>query len=381
MKLNKISLCAVLAMMILSLGGCAESENTDNISVSESTDLTSGEKTYKESESTSQTTTELTSESVSEETENDSKNNETPFEKHGKLSVNGADLVDSSGEKYQLYGMSTHGLAWFPQYVNEESFKTLRDEWNTNCVRLAMYTYESGGYCSDGDKEELKNLVKSGVDYATNLGMYVIIDWHVLNDKDPNVYKDEAIEFFKEMSELYKDNDNVIYEICNEPNTTAQWSDIKSYAEEVIPVIKANDSDAVIIVGTPTWSQDIDKALADPLDFDNVMYALHFYADEHTDWLRERVTSCVDSGLPVFVSEFNITDASGNANVNTEQGDLWMELINKYNLSYICWNLSASGQACSVISQNDSDLSGWEKSDLSETGQWVYDNFVSEDNK
>ena len=78
------------------------------------------------------------------------------------------------------------------------------------------------------------------------------------------------------MTELYKDHDNIIYEICNEPNSTAEWSDIKSYADEVIPIIKSNDNDAVIIVGTPTWSQEIDKALETPLDYDNVMYALHF---------------------------------------------------------------------------------------------------------
>lgn len=379
--------------MTVSLGGCGESNNTN---VSESTNTVSTAETSEISEesaeissqtnSETKTTSEASSESVTETaaenvSETESENLTTPFEKHGKLSVNGANLVDQNGENYQLYGMSTHGLAWFPQYVNEEAFKTLRDDWNTNCVRLAMYTYEYGGYCSDGNKDDLKTLVKNGVDYATNLGMYVIIDWHVLNDQDPNVYKDEAIDFFDEMSKLYKDNDNVIYEICNEPNTTAKWSDIKSYANEVIPVIRANDSDAVIIVGTPTWSQDIDKALADPLEFDNIMYALHFYANDHTDWLRERASSCINAGLPVFISEFNITDASGNANINTNQGDLWMELIDKYNLSYMCWNLSASGQACSVISESDSDLSGWKKSDLSETGKWVYDNFISEENQ
>ena len=120
----------------------------------------------------------------------------TPFEKHGKLSVNGAELVDKNGEKYRLYGMSTHGLAWFPQYVNREAFATLLNDWNTNCVRLSMYTYENGGYCTDGDKEQLKELIKSGVSYADELGMYVIIDWHVLNDKDPNIYIEEAKSFF-----------------------------------------------------------------------------------------------------------------------------------------------------------------------------------------
>ena len=36
----------------------------------------------------------------------------TPFEKHGKLHVSGAYLYDEHGEKYQLYGMSTHGISF-----------------------------------------------------------------------------------------------------------------------------------------------------------------------------------------------------------------------------------------------------------------------------
>ena len=35
-------------------------------------------------------------------------------------------------------------------------------------VRLAKYTAESGGYCTDGNREELKTLVKDGVEYAAD---------------------------------------------------------------------------------------------------------------------------------------------------------------------------------------------------------------------
>ena len=306
---------------------------------------------------------------------------DSPFAKHGKLSVNGADLVDANGEKYQLYGMSTHGIAWFPQYINKEAFTTLYDDWNTNSIRLAMYTYENGGYCAGGDQEELKKLIEDGVSYATELGMYVIIDWHVLNEKSPNVYKDEAITFFKEMSEKYKDYDNIIYEICNEPNTTSDWADIKSYANDVIPVIRENDSDAVILVGTPSWSQECDKAMADPLDFDNLMYVVHFYADTHKQWLRDRVEACVTNNFPIFISEFNSCDASGNGSVNIEEGDLWMDLIEKYNISYFCWNLANNTESSSVINSGCTKTSGWTKDDLSETGKWIYEYFINEKNK
>ncbi len=197
----------------------------------------------------------------------------TPLAVHGALQVQGTKLVDEQGNPVRLTGMSTHGLAWFPQYVSQDTFLTLRDEWKTNCVRLALYTEEYNGYCSGGNKEELKALVRRGVEAATNLGMYVIIDWHVLNDHDPNVHKEDAKAFFAEMSALYQNQENVLYEICNEPNSSATWEQIKQYAGEVIPVIRANDPDAVIIVGTPTWSQDIHLAADSPLPYDNLLYA------------------------------------------------------------------------------------------------------------
>ncbi len=294
---------------------------------------------------------------------------------HGALHLDGTKLVDQNGDPIQLYGMSTHGLAWFPDYVNYDGFQTLRDDWNTNCVRLAMYPHEYGGYCTGGDQNNLKSLVRTGVDAATDLGMYVIIDWHVLQEQDPNVYKEQAKSFFQEMSSTYADHTNILYEICNEPNGSTSWSSVKSYAEEVIPVIRANDPDAIIIVGTPTWCQDIDKAKADPLDFDNVMYALHFYAGTHKDVLWNRLDSCVQNGLPVFISEFGMCDASGNGANDFDSAQNWFNVIERYNLSFCCWNLANKNESSSVISPSCSKTSGWSENELSEAGKWIRNYF------
>lgn len=294
---------------------------------------------------------------------------------HGTLRVDGTQLVDQNGDPIQLYGMSTHGIAWFPQFVSYDSFKTLRDDWNTNCVRLAMYTHEYNGYCNGGDQEYLKSLVRTGVDAATELGMYVIIDWHVLQDQDPNVYKEQSKTFFKEMSETYANNTNVIYEICNEPNGYATWESVKSYAEEVIPVIRANDPDAIIIVGTPTWSQDIDKAKENPLDEENILYALHFYAGTHKDVLWNRLDSCVQNGLPVIVSEFGMCDASGNGANDFESTKSWMNVIERHNISFFCWNLANKDESSSVFKASCTKTSDWTEEDMNESGKWIREYF------
>lgn len=290
---------------------------------------------------------------------------------HGKLSVKGTQLVDKDGNPFQLQGVSTHGLGWFPGYVDKAGFQTMRDEWGINCVRLAMYTAEYNGYCTGGSQSELKNLVNKGVSYASELGLYVIIDWHILSDNNPNNYKSEAIAYFNEMSSKYKDFDNVLYEICNEPNGGTSWSDIKSYAMEVIPVIKKNDPDAIIIVGTPTWSQDVDKAAADPITgYTNIMYTIHFYADTHRDDLRNKMTAAISKGLPVICTEFGITDASGNGAVNTSEGDKWISLLQKNGVGYCIWNLSNKDESSALIKSSCNKTSGWSEADLSEEGKW-----------
>ncbi len=156
----------------------------------------------------------------------------------GALHVFGNKLVDQNGRAIQLRGVSTHGLAWFPGYVNDACFGQLRNNWNANVVRLAMYTEEYGGYCSGGNQGELRDLVKTGVRLAASNDLYAIVDWHILSDGNPNRHVSEAKDFFNDTSSTLRDYTNVLYEICNEPNGGTTWDDIKQYANQVIPVIR-----------------------------------------------------------------------------------------------------------------------------------------------
>lgn len=298
----------------------------------------------------------------------------TPFEIHGALSVSGQKLIDKNGHETVLRGMSTHGVAWFPKFINREAFVTLRDIWGCNCVRAALYTHEYHGYCTDGDKEELYSLIKKAIDLARELGLYIIVDWHVLGEQDPMLYADEAVRFFSQLSREYADCGNILYEICNEPNGSADWPTIKRYADMVIPAIRQHSPQAVILVGTPDWCQRVDAPLSDPLECGNIMYSLHFYADSHRQDIRDMALCALKAGLPVFVDEFNITDAFGSGSINYKEAAEWLKIINTYGLSAVCWSLSSSKQTSSVIKNSCKKLSGWTRDDLSESGVWMYDN-------
>ncbi len=297
----------------------------------------------------------------------------TAVAKYGKLSVKGAGLVDQKGNAVQLRGVSSHGMSWYPQYLNEKAFRTMRDEWGVEVVRLAMYTAEYNGYCTGdaANRTALKEQIYDAVDAAKKLGLYVIIDWHILSDSNPRTYQTQAKAFFKTMAKRYQDYDNVIYEICNEPNGGTGWSQIKSYAKQILKTIRTYDKDGIIIVGTPTWSQDVDRAAASPITgYKNIMYAFHFYADTHRDSYRAKVEAAAKAGLPIFVTEYGICDASGSGAINRSEAGKWMKLLNTYKISSCMWNLSNKSETSAMLKADCTKTSGWKLSDLSDAGKW-----------
>ena len=293
---------------------------------------------------------------------------------NGALSVKGTQLVDEKGQAVQLRGISTHGIAWFPDFVNQDAVTQLSEDWGANLFRIAMYTDENGGYCTDGEKEKLKALVTDGVEYAKQADMYVIEDWHILHDSNPLTHKAEALQFFKEMTEKLKGEKHVLYEICNEPNSGCSWEDIKTYANEVIPVIRENAPEAVILVGTPTWSQEIEKPQNDPITgYDNIMYTLHFYAATHKEDLRSKMVNAVEAGTPVFVSEYGLCDASGNGGNDLGQAQSWIDTMDQHGISYAVWSFCNKEETSALIASSCRKTSGFTREDLSESGKWIYD--------
>ncbi|NEW09347.1 cellulase family glycosylhydrolase [Paenibacillus sp. SYP-B3998] len=289
---------------------------------------------------------------------------------NGQLRVSGSNLVNQAGQTIQLKGMSSHGTQWFGQYVNYDSMKWLRDNWGMNVFRPAMFT-QDGGYINDPSQ---KNKVKEAVQAAIDLGIYVIIDWHVLGEKDPNIYKEQAKGFFREMATLYKDYPNVIYEICNEPNGYATWNGhIKPYAEEVIPVIRSIAPNNIIIVGTGTWSQDVHDAADNPLSYSNIMYTTHFYAGTHGQLLRDRIDYARSKGVAVFITEWGTSDASGDGGPFLAESQQWMDYLTNRQLSWVNWSLCDKTEASAALAPGASPYGGWSDAQLTASGKFVRD--------
>lgn len=298
----------------------------------------------------------------------------SPVSANGRLQVKGAQIVNKQGKPFVIKGVSTHGLSWYPQYVGKSAFQSLKKR-GVNTIRLALYTEEYNGYCNSGkeNQKKLEQLIDTGVKDVTSLGMYVIIDWHILSDGNPLTHKKEAKTFFQKIAKKYNSYTNILYEICNEPNGGGgSWKNIKNYANAVIKSIRSVNKKAVIIVGTPTWSQDVDVAAASPLAGSNIAYAFHFYASTHKDDLRNKLEGAVKGGLPVIVSEFGLSEASGNGVVDLKEANKWNKLLNRYKIGRVCWSLSNKEESSALLKPSCQKTGGWKQSDFSKAGKWLF---------
>lgn len=296
------------------------------------------------------------------------------------LHVDGPRLMDDRNQPVVLQGYSTFGINYKPEFVNENTFRFLKEEMGSQVIRLPMYTADNTGYCTGGDQEQLEGLIDKGVQAAVATGQYVIIDWHILSDGNPAQYQDQARAFFQKVSRKYAGNPAVIYELCNEPNgREVTWPVVKSYAEAVIQEIRANDKNALILVGTPQWNQAETEAGKDLLkDAGNMMYTVHFYAATHKDQQRQDLSTAYDQKLPMFVSEFGFTEASGNGALDEQSGQTWIDLLDQDKISRVAWATSDKDEASSIFKPG-TDPDSPSLSDLTEWGQWLRKAYTGKD--
>ena len=281
---------------------------------------------------------------------------------HGKLRLGGSgglQLVGKDGETVQLMGMSSHGLHWFPDCYSKASIQHLVEDWGINVFRAAMYIGE-GGYAHDpSQKDTMLNIVQ----WCKELGIYVIVDWHMLSPGNPNDPEYSGADaFWTEMATKLKDETHVLFEIANEPNGVS-WSEVVSYHNRIIGVIRAIDTETVILAGTPTWSQEIDQAAATPVNAPhNVMYVFHFYAGSHMS-LTSRVTQYA-SQIPIFVSEWGSSQASGDGGPYLTEAKQFLDLFNNagslgVKLSWTQWSYADKAEVSAALNPGSCAAKDW----------------------
>jgi endoglucanase/cellulose 1,4-beta-cellobiosidase len=281
--------------------------------------------------------------------------------------------ISTSGNKVLFGGQqgSVAGNALFwsntgwggEKYYNGQTVAWVKSDWKSNLIRASMGVDETGGYITDSSN---KTRVTTVVDAAIANDMYAIIDWHSHHAEQ---YQSQSIAFFKEMATKYGNTNNVIYEIYNEPLQVSWSGVIKPYAQAVIAAIRAIDPDNLIIVGTPSWSQDVDVAANDPITgYANIAYTLHFYAGTHGQFLRDKASTALSRGIPLFVTEWGSVAASGDGAVATSETNAWVSFMKANNISNANWALNDKAEGASALVTGASANGGWTSSQLTASG-------------
>lgn len=280
----------------------------------------------------------------------------------GTLKLVGNQLSSQSGQPVQLKGWSTFSLHYqdgISGCLGSGNWQLMKD-YGANVVRLAMYVDETNSYLSKPDY--WKGLIKDYIAEIAAKNMYVLLDWHILKidtngntTGDPSKYTDKAKDFFSEISSYCKQKNfnNVIYELCNEP-LTGSWNTIKNYAEEVIPVILANQPEAICVVGTDNYCQKILEPVSNPITKykNNVMYSFHYYSCSHFEFLGNFRDA--QKSIPVFASEWSAVAYSGDGPMCEGKGDAFIAECKEYKdapqlVSWCIWNWGHKNEASSTF--------------------------------
>jgi endoglucanase len=294
-----------------------------------------------------------------------SQNKKSVVDSLGLIHVRESKLVDKNENSVALHGMSFFWSQWGGKFYNEECVRWLRDDWKCTIVRAACGV-EEGGYLENPEAELAK--VKTVIDAALQLGIYVIVDWHDHRAQD---HLEQSKKFFQTIARQYGNTPNIIYELYNEP-LKVSWSEtVKPYAEAVIKVIRQYDPDNLIVVGTPTWSQDVDVAAADPILDKNLAYALHFYTSTHKQRLSDKAIAAMDSGAALFVTEYGISEANGNGIIDSVETQRWLSFVDQYKLSTCNWSAFDKNETSAALKPGASPNGNWTENDLSESGIFI----------
>ncbi|CAK0898770.1 unnamed protein product [Prorocentrum cordatum] len=283
---------------------------------------------------------------------------------HGRLRVQGNKIVGEHGQPVRLRGMSMFWSQWMGQYWNPDTIRWLKEDWHVSFIRAAMGV-EQGGYLENPDAEKAK--LQAVVDACIDAGIYVVIDWHAYHGED---HVEEAKTFFGEMARKYGDKPHVLFETYNEPQQV-DWSGvIKPYHEQVVPVIREH-TDNIIILGTRTWSQEVDVASQDPVQGDNLAYTVHFYAASMGADLRGKVSTALANGAAIFATEWGTCEYTGDGRLDLEESQAWQDFMEENHISDSNWAVSNKEESCSALRGGASGSGGWSEGDLSESGNWV----------
>jgi aryl-phospho-beta-D-glucosidase BglC (GH1 family) len=168
-------------------------------------------------------------------------------------------------------------------------------------------------------------VLKPAVDYATSKKLYVIVDYHQIDNATSGTSAADAKTFWADIAPKFAGASNVIYEPFNEPiDTNVGWSALKPVVQQLIDTIRAGAPKNIIIVPSNAWDQHPGDAASDPPTGTNLMYTAHIYGSNWNAAFQSQVAKAT-AKAPVFISEWGYGNSDpssfGTSLQTTANGD------------------------------------------------------------
>ncbi|MEZ4901601.1 MAG: glycoside hydrolase family 5 protein [Spirosomataceae bacterium] len=274
-----------------------------------------------------------------------------------KVKVKGNQFVTEDGEKVVFRGLNLADPDKLFQsgHWRKDLFEEAKN-WGANVVRFPVHP---AAWRKQGKTDYLK-LLDDGVKWATDLGLYVIIDWHSIGNLRTEMYQadmyettqKETFEFWRTMAKHFKGNTTVaFFELFNEPTTyngqlgTCTWAQWAALNEEMIGIIRAHGNEAIPLVAGFNWAYDLTPVKETPIKAEGIGYVSHPYPMKRpqpwepkwtTDW------GYVAEKYPLILTEIGFSGSEEiGAHVPVISDESYGDVITKYTaqrgISWIVW--------------------------------------------
>mgnify|MGYP000303690112 FL=1 len=214
--------------------------------------------------------------------------------------------------------------------------------WYNNIVRLPITTW---GIDQIGYEEYASRFVDPTVERCRKAGVYVIVDYHIIQDWQNEEVHQGVREFWDFFAPRYADHNNVLYEFWNEPqnpadNTLENWNAWKEVAQPLVDRIREDAPETPIIVGSPGWTSLTKWAAESTFEGENLVYAGHIYpGDGKTAEALDPEYGAPAEEVPVMITEWGF-DGTGDVQPGTKSnfGEPFREWLDgRENIGWTAW--------------------------------------------